>query len=127
MTTEPSGKPIRQTVLVADLKCYLCGAISGTIESEQPEAPHAQAAKPTGSNVRYRLPGAAESMPMTNWRTIRCVRCGGPTYLDEPNIIVRRVEEYNWLEERPRRGRPPKRLVEERRRERELLETQAAA
>ena len=126
MTSELHGvsKPIRQTVLVADLKCYLCGAISGTIESEQPEGPRAH--KPSG-NVRFRAAGAADSMALANWRTIHCSRCGGPTYLDEPNIVVRRVEEYNWLDERPRRGRPPKRLVEERRRERALLETQAAA
>jgi hypothetical protein len=127
MTTEPSGKPLRQTVLVADLKCYLCGAISGTIESEQPEGPQTQISRPSRGNVRYRSPGATEAVPMANWRSVHCVRCGGPTYLDEPNIIVRRVEDYNWLDERPRRGRPPKRLVEERRRERELLETQAAA
>ncbi len=40
---------------------------------------------------------------------------------------LRRYEDYNWLDERPRRGRPPKRLIEERRRERELLESQQAA
>jgi hypothetical protein len=126
MTSELRGgsKPIRQTVLVADLKCYLCGAISGAIESEQPET--ARVHRPSG-NVRYRPPGAGESTPLANWRNIHCARCGGPTYLDEPNIIVRRIEDYNWLDERPRRGRPPKRLVEERRREREMLETQAAA
>jgi hypothetical protein len=125
MTSETHGvsKPLRQTVLVADLKCYLCGTISGAIESEQPE--DAQAPKPARS-VRYRPAGATESVSMTNWRSIHCARCGGPTYLDEPNIVVRRIEDYNWLDERPRRGRPPKRLVEERRRERELLESQAA-
>ena len=124
MTTDPHGKPLRQTVLVADLKCYLCGAVSGAIESEQPE--ESQAPKPS-RNVRYRPVGASESVPLANWRNIHCARCGGPTYLDEPNIVVRRIEDYNWLDERPRRGRPPKRLVEERRRERELLEAQAAA
>ena len=124
MTSELHGKPLRQTVLVADLKCYLCGAVSGTIESEQPE--ESQAPKASRS-VRYRAAGASESVPLANWRNVHCVRCGGPTYLDEPNIVVRRVEDYNWLDERPRRGRPPKRLVEERRRERALLETQAAA
>jgi hypothetical protein len=37
------------------------------------------------------------------------------------------MESYNWLQERPRRGRPPKRVVEERRRERELLELDSEA
>jgi hypothetical protein len=129
MTSETHGtsKPIRQTVLVADLKCYLCGTISGAIESEQPEAGQTLQIKRPSRNVRYRGAGATESVPLADWRNIHCARCGGPTYLDEPNIIVRRIEDYNWLDERPRRGRPPKRLVEERRRERELLDAQAAA
>jgi hypothetical protein len=129
MTSELHGgsKPIRQTVLVADLKCYLCGAISGAIESEQPEDGQAARVARPSHNVRFRPAGASESLPLANWRNIQCARCGGPTFLDEPNIIVRRIEEYNWLDERPRRGRPPKRLVEERRRERELLDAQAAA
>ena len=128
MTTPLSSKPIRQTVLVADVKCYLCGAVSGSIESDQPDQTTSTgtgSARPS-RNVRYRVAGASESRPHPNWRTIRCARCGGPTYLDEPNIVVRRFEEYNWLDERPRRGRPPKRLVEQRRREREM-EAQAAA
>ena len=50
-----------------------------------------------------------------------------PLILDESDVVTRRYEEYNWLDERPRRGRPPKRLIEERRRERELLESQQAA
>ena len=129
MTSQLYGKPLRQTVLVADVKCYLCGSISGAIESEQPpDAPSTATRSATPSHaVRYRVAGAQESVPHLNWRNIRCARCGGPTYLDEPNIIVRRIEEYNWLDERPRRGRPPKRLVEERRRERELLESPVAA
>jgi hypothetical protein len=57
---------------------------------------------------------------------MRCDRCAGPLFLDEQEVVTRRYEEYNWLDERPRRGRPPKRLIEERRRERELLESQAA-
>ena len=51
----------------------------------------------------------------------------GPLFVDESDVVTRRYEDYNWLDERPRRGRPPKRLIEERRRERELLESQQAA
>jgi hypothetical protein len=128
MSSDLSTKPMRQTVMVADVKCYLCGTISGAIESEQTETAAAERVSSTpGRSVRYRLAGAREAQPHVDWRNIRCARCGGPTYLDEPNIITRRIEEYNWLDERPRRGRPPKRLVEERQRERERLEAQAAA
>lgn len=116
MTAE-NTRPIIRTLLTADLKCYLCGGISGTVESEQ---------QPLPRTVRLRKPGAKETVEVLDWRRLRCDRCGGPTYLDDPNLVTERVENYNWLEERPRRGRPPKRLIEERRRERELLEQQAA-
>jgi hypothetical protein len=110
-------KPVVRTYLVADVKCYLCGAISGSIESEQ---------RPFPRSVLLRKVGEQQALPVLDWRRLRCVRCQGPTYLDEADVVTRRFEEHNWLDERPRRGRPPKRLVEERRRERELLGSQAA-
>jgi hypothetical protein len=115
-------KPQRRTFFVADLKCYMCGSVSGSIESEQ----SLSGATHTGSPVYLRQTGRDQAVQIANWRRLRCDRCGGPLFLDETDVITRRYEEYNWLEERPRRGRPPKRLIEERRRERELLESQAA-
>jgi hypothetical protein len=124
MTSESFSKPIRRTFFVADLKCYMCGSVSGSVESEQSltAAPHIP--RP----VLFRRPGKHAEPPVRvlNWRHLRCDRCGGPLFLDESEMVTRRYEEYNWLDERPRRGRPPKRLIEERRRERELLESQAA-
>jgi hypothetical protein len=117
------NKPERRTFLVADLKCYMCGSVAGSIESEQ--TPNSVA--PLGSPVFFRQTGRDQAVPIANWRRLRCDRCGGPLFLDETDIITRRYEEYNWLDERPRRGRPPKRLIEERRRERERFEAQQAA
>ena len=121
MTSETLPKPIRRTFFVADLKCYMCGGVAGSVESEQSltAAPHI--ARP----VILRQPGR-EPVQVARWQHLRCDRCGGPLYLDEVDVITRRYEDYNWLDERPRRGRPPKRLIEERRRERELFESQAA-
>ena len=73
-----------------------------------------------------RQPGETKMTPVDDWRRLRCVRCAGPLFLDESDVIIRRTDAYNWLDERPRRGRPPKRLLEERRRERELRDSQAA-
>ena len=117
-----SMKPQRRTFFVADLKCYMCGSVSGSIESEQ----SLSGATPSGSPVYLRQTGRDQAVQIANWRRLRCDRCGGPLFLDETDVVTRRYEEYNWLDERPRRGRPPKRLIEERRRERELLESQAA-
>ena len=124
MSTPTFEKPIRQTVFVADLKCYLCGGVTGSIESLQTLSTATAAAR----SVLFRYPGESKLVQIDDWRRLKCARCGGPLYLDESDVIVRRIDEYNWLEERPRRGRPPKRLLEERRREREreLTESQAA-
>jgi hypothetical protein len=73
-----------------------------------------------------RQAGRETPVRVLNWQRLRCDRCNGPLFLDEPDLVTRRYDTYNWLDERPRRGRPPKRLIEERRRERELLESQAA-
>lgn len=121
MTSEPFSKPSRRTFFVADLKCYMCGSVSGSIESEQSLAVAPHVPRP----VLLRQPDRPP-VQVLNWKHLRCDRCGGPLFLDEQDVITRRYEDYNWLDERPRRGRPPKRLIEERRRERELLESQAA-
>ena len=123
MTSSTLDKPIRRTFFVADLKCYMCGSVSGSIESEQSftAAPHLP--RP----VALRRVGRDQPIQVLDWKHLRCDRCGGPLFLDEVDVVTRRYEEYNWLDERPRRGRPPKRLIEERRRERELLESQQAA
>ena len=107
----------RQSILTADVKCYLCGTVSGTIESER---------QPLPRSVRFRRAGDKDALPVLDWRRLRCDRCSGPTYLDDATVVIRRNETVDWFEERPRRGRPPKWLVEERRRQRELLESQAA-
>jgi hypothetical protein len=119
---QATTKPQRRTFYVADLKCYMCGSVSGSIESEQPLNRVAAQTSP----VLLRQVGRETAVPVANWRRLRCDRCGGPLFLDETDVVTRRYEDYNWLDERPRRGRPPKRLIEERRRERELLESQAA-
>jgi hypothetical protein len=121
-TSAGFDKPTRQTFFVADLKCYLCGGIAGSIESEQTLEPGVHGVRP----VLLRKSGESHVAQVADWRRLRCVRCSGPLYLDESDVVVRRTDAYNWLEERPRRGRPPKRLLEERRRERELSESQAA-
>lgn len=125
MTTSETAftKPVRRTFFVADLKCYMCGSVSGSIESEQSLTANASLARP----VLLRRPGRAQAVSVLDWKQLRCDRCGGPLFLDESDVVTRRYDEYNWLDERPRRGRPPKRLIEERRRERELLEAQQAA
>ena len=104
-------------LLRADVKCYLCGAVSGAVESER---------QPLPRRVMFRGTSSSEPVAIMDWQRLRCERCHGPIYLDDATVVTRRIETYNWDEDRPRRGRPPKRLLEERRRERERLEQRAA-
>jgi hypothetical protein len=122
MSPETYEKPIRRTFFKADLKCYMCGSVAGSIESEPSFMEAAQTRRPV---VLRRAGMPQQPVEVLNWRSLHCDRCGGPLFLDEVEVITMRHEDYNWLDERPRRGRPPKRLIEERRRERELLEAEA--
>jgi len=58
--------------------------------------------------------GAENETPLSDRKSLRCVRCGGPTFFDE--FQNRQIVISNGLfDDLPRRGRPPKRLVEQRR------------
>src|SRR5262245_52656243 len=85
-------KPARRTFVVADLKCYLCGTVSGSIEREQTPTPLRGVISP----VALRRPGQTHAILVADWRRLRCDRCGGPLFLDETDVIVRRTEDdYN--------------------------------
>ena len=90
-------------ILRAELRCYLCAETCGVLE-----------APPAASMPRVARFCAADGSPaqMRVWRTLRCPRCSsGSLFLDEPDIVVRRLERVDWALDRPRRGRPPRWLV----------------
>jgi hypothetical protein len=94
-----------RTYLEADLKCYHCGNISGVTRVERGAGREVMTFKPLGSDVER---------PVAKREQLRCLRCNGPTFVDEWEVR----HEYARIElvddGRPRRGRPPKRLVEQR-------------
>jgi len=103
-------QPQIRTFVLADLKCYMCGAAVGSIERER------------GSSVpTVALQRGGQVGLIGAWETsrLRCPRCGGSVYVDQVEIVDRRIEPVEWEDEGPRRGRPPKWLVEQRRRKRE--------
>jgi hypothetical protein len=60
---------------------------------------------------------AADGSParMLAWSALRCPRCSsGSLFVDEPEIVVRRLERVDWTLDHPRRGRPPRWLVAQR-------------
>jgi hypothetical protein len=58
----------------ADVKCYYCGFVSGQIEGDPDRArPH----------WYFRVRADAAPPAESNLRQIRCIRCGGPVFLDD--------------------------------------------
>ncbi len=103
-------QPTIRTFVLADLKCYMCGATAGSIERER------------GSNrSTVSIDRGGQVGLIGAWETsrLRCPRCGGSVYVDQVEIVYRRIEPIEWEDDGPRRGRPPKWLVEQRRRKRE--------
>jgi hypothetical protein len=100
-------QPIIRTFVLADLKCYLCGASAGSLEREQGS---------TAPRVAIERAGRSGSIGVWDTARLRCPRCGGSVYVDQVEIVDRRFEPLEWDDDGPRRGRPPKWLVEQRRR-----------
>jgi hypothetical protein len=103
-------QPIIRTFVLADLKCYLCGATAGSLERERDSS---------APQVAIQHGGRVATIGVWDTSRLRCPRCGGSVYVDQVEIVDRRFEPLEWEDEGPRRGRPPKWLVEQRRRKRE--------
>jgi DNA-directed RNA polymerase subunit RPC12/RpoP len=103
-------QPTIRTYVLADLKCYMCGATAGSIERERSSNP---------SMVSLERSGHVGLIGPWETSRLRCPRCGGSVYVDQVEIVDRRIEPIEWEDDGPRRGRPPKWLVEQRRRKRE--------
>ncbi len=97
----------------AEVKCLHCGCIAGLLR-QHPGVP--------GPPATFQNGHGGPPIVVKNLRALRCERCGGPVYTDE--FEVRYVyPKVDTLEDRPRRGRPPKWLVEERRARESALES----
>jgi hypothetical protein len=91
----------------ADVTCYHCGTVSGVARIDR-GAPN--------SAMTYLPRGSETEAPIRDRRQIRCSRCNGPTFFDAfQNRTL--MQTAGLFDDQPRRGRPPKRLVEQRRAE----------
>jgi len=82
----------------ADVKCYHCGAIIGTLRREDGVS---------GATPVLRDRDGSTRLSISNLALVRCTKCGGPVFADE----LETVYEYPvgaWAADRPRRGRPRK-------------------
>jgi hypothetical protein len=99
--------PVRRRLFVAEIVCLMCGREAGTAAAEH--------WPPTGP-IFFQPPDTATISLVRAWWRIRCTACGGNTAAREVTIRTVRIEPaIDWRTDRPRRGRPPKWLVEQRR------------
>jgi hypothetical protein len=63
-------------LISADLKCYFCGHVSGEVVTDSAQPTRIRAFKPTDP-----------SATVSNSTPTRCVRCGGPVFLDEAETL----------------------------------------
>ena len=98
---------VRRRLFLAEIVCLLCGRETGTALSEH--------WPPTGP-ILFEPPDTPTVTLVRAWWRIRCTVCGGNTAATEVTIRTVRIEPaIDWRTDRPRRGRPPKWLVEQRR------------
>ncbi len=103
--------------LEADVTCYHCGNVSGVARKDK-AAPDAA--------ITYLARGAETEVTLPSRTALRCSRCNGPTFFDE--FQSRQIVVSDGLfDDLPRRGRPPKRLVEQRREQQAEQERQRGA
>ena len=109
--TEPprDDQAVGHTAYVAEMQCFLCGTPAGLFETNRKPLPPFGIWHPAGGGPAQRV---------ADWRKLRCGRCGGALFTESVEAIARPSETDELHREVPRRGRPPKWLVEERRRER---------
>lgn len=103
-----------RTAYLAELQCFLCGSLAGSIETDR---------KPLPAYGIWHPAGGGRAQRIADWRSLRCPRCGGALYAESVDAVIRHSDSDELRREVPRRGRPPKWLVEERRRQREAAES----
>ena len=104
---EDPNETTGRAAFLAELQCFLCGSLAGSIESDRTPLP---------ANGVWHPAGGGAAVPVTDWRQMRCNRCGGALFAESVDAVILRDGSEELRREVPRRGRPPKWLVEERRR-----------
>ncbi|MBV9169596.1 MAG: hypothetical protein JOZ81_05885 [Chloroflexi bacterium] len=95
------------TKYIAELQCFLCGTAVGSFEADR---------KPLPSYGVWHPGDGSAAQRVADWRQLRCTRCGGALYAESIEAIAEPETDEELRREMPRRGRPPKWLVEQRRR-----------
>jgi hypothetical protein len=77
----------------ADVKCYFCGKISGSIIEERLDGQLRRSFKPSVANSPYRA---------TAGKPLRCLRCGGPVFIEDVRPIKPEEPPFQFRQRRPK-------------------------
>jgi hypothetical protein len=102
-----------RTAYLAELQCFMCGSTAGSIESERKPLTPYGIWHPASGGALHRI---------ADWRQLRCNRCGGALFAENVEAVIRNDDADELRRDAPRRGRPPKWLVEQRRKDRDATD-----
>jgi hypothetical protein len=95
----------RKDWVQADLRCLMCGRVLGRLVGPLAAAP---AGKPPRFAAFRPADAATPTVPLVGGESFRCQTCGGGVIMDEVETFSTYADIDDDLEQRPRRGRPPK-------------------
>ncbi|MBV9580400.1 MAG: hypothetical protein JO057_17580 [Chloroflexi bacterium] len=100
----------RKDWVQADLRCMMCGRIIGRLVGPLPPGDpvnRSPAGRPQFAAFRPADAGVP-AVRLMGGEQFRCTTCGGAVMMDELETFSTYAEIEEELDERPRRGRPPK-------------------
>jgi hypothetical protein len=101
----------RMDWIQADVRCLMCGRVLGRLVGPLPAEYSGQRSlvgrRPTFAAFRPVDP-SAPAVRLSGGERFRCSTCGGGAIMDEVETFSTYDDVDDELDERPRRGRPPK-------------------
>ena len=100
----------RKDWVQADLRCLMCGRMTGHLVGRLPPVTPASVA--SGKQLRFAVfrpaDSAAPTLHLIGGEQFRCTTCGGSVIMDQVEAFSTYVEVVEEVEERTSRGRPAK-------------------
>jgi hypothetical protein len=110
-TTKKMAMAGRKDWVQADLRCLMCGRVVGRLVGPLPVRDPTKYSFVTRPPQFAAFRPADDSVPavrLTGGEHFHCTTCGGATIMDELETFSTYADVDDELDNRPRRGRPPK-------------------
>jgi hypothetical protein len=101
----------RKDWVQADLRCLMCGRVTGRLVGPLPpgdETRRSFAGAPPPFAAFRPADASGRAVRIVGGEQFRCTTCGGGVIMDELEMFSTYEDIDDELDERPRRGRPPK-------------------